>query len=186
MTTSLFRAISRLLLASTTSALLAWSFVAAHAQQPGASAVAIDVDDIGGVVSSVKGPEAGVWVIAETTELPTKFRKIVVTDDRGRYLVPDLPRASYALWVRGYGLTDSKPVNAQPGKLVDLTAMSAATPQQAAAVYPANYWYSLIKVPDKSEFPGTGPNGNGIAPGMRTQADWISQMKDGCQLCISK
>ena len=55
------------------------------------SAVAIDPDDIGGTVTSAKGPEAGVWVIAETTETPTKFAKVVVTDDQGRYVVPDLP-----------------------------------------------------------------------------------------------
>src|SRR5262245_66108336 len=73
----------------------------------------IDADDIGGVVSSEKGPEAGVWVVAETTDLPTRFARIVVTDDQGRYVVPDLPKASYQVWVRGYGLVDSKPV---PGK----------------------------------------------------------------------
>ena len=152
------------------------------AQQP-ARAVAIDDDDIGGVVTSAKGPEAGVWVIAETTGLGTKFRKIVVTDDAGRYVVPDLPRGNYTLWVRGYGLTDSKPVPGRPGQQVNLQATIAATPQDAAAVYPANYWYSMIKVPDKSEFPGTGEKGNGISPNMRSQADWISQLKDGCQLC---
>jgi hypothetical protein len=173
----------RVVFAAGVSALLAWTLTIAQAQQPGGGPVAIDPDDIGGVVSGEKGPEAGVWVIAETTDLPTKFRKIVVTDDRGRYLVPDLPRARYSLWVRGYGLIDSARVNAVPGKLVDLKAVPAPTPQAAAAIYPAHYWYSLIKVPDRSEFPGTGPNGNGIAPGMRTQADWISQMKDGCQLC---
>src|SRR5688572_7419641 len=85
------------------------------AQQP-AAAVSVDADDIGGVVSGPKGPEAGVWVIAETTDLPTKFVKIVVTDDRGRYLVPDLPKASYSVWVRGYGLVDSAKVTASPGK----------------------------------------------------------------------
>jgi len=58
---------------------LAW--VEAHGPGRG---VAIDPDDIGGVVTSAKGPEAGVWVVAETTDLPTKFAKIVVTDDRGR------------------------------------------------------------------------------------------------------
>ena len=72
--------------------------------------------DLGGVVSSPNGPEAGVWVIAETTDLPTKFVKIVVTDDRGRYLVPDLPKANYSVWVRGYGLVDSPKVKATPGK----------------------------------------------------------------------
>src|SRR5688572_22655462 len=75
-----------------------------------ASTVAIDNDDIGGVVTSSKGPEAGVWVIAETTDLPTKFSKTVVTDDQGRYLIPDLPRANYNVWVRGYGLIDSRKV----------------------------------------------------------------------------
>src|SRR5262245_45365785 len=69
-----------------------------------ADAVAIDADDIGGVVASAKGPEAGVWVIAETKDQPTGLRKIVVTDDRGRYVVPDLPKGSYSVWVRGYGL----------------------------------------------------------------------------------
>ena len=72
-----------------------------------ASSVVIDADDIGGVVTSSKGPEAGVWVIAETSDLPTKFRKIVVTDDAGRFVVPDLPKANYKVWVRGYGLVDS-------------------------------------------------------------------------------
>src|SRR5262245_18377755 len=61
------------------------------AAQSGSAGVRPDGNDIAGVVASAKGPEAGVWVIAETTDLPTGFRKIVVTDDRGRYLVPDLP-----------------------------------------------------------------------------------------------
>ena len=51
--------------------------------QPSAT-VAIDADDIGGVVTSRFGPEAGVWVIAETTELGTRFAKIAVTDEVGR------------------------------------------------------------------------------------------------------
>ncbi len=173
----------RLLLAFGIACLIGGGLAARGAGQRGGGAVAIDADDIGGVVTSTKGPEAGVWVIAESTTLPTKFRKIVVTDDRGRYVIPDLPRASYSVWVRGYGLVDSKPVDASPGATINLQAPLAPTPQAAAAIYPANYWYSLIKVPDASEFPGTGPQGNGIAPGMRTQADWITAMKDGCQLC---
>src|SRR5215831_10039208 len=63
--------------------------------------------DIAGVVTGPRGPEAGVWVIAETNDLPTKFVRIVVTDDQGRYLIPDLPKATYNVWVRGYGLVDS-------------------------------------------------------------------------------
>jgi hypothetical protein len=148
--------------------------------------VALDADDIGGVVTGARGPEAGVWVIAETDALPTKFRKIVVTDDQGRFVVPDLPRTGgkpFKVWVRGYGLVDSAPVEVAVGRQVALQAVTAPTPQAAAQYYPADYWYSLLEVPDASEFPGTGPKGNGINPNMRSQAEWVTQMKDGCQLC---
>src|SRR5436189_1278704 len=92
------------------------SFTAIQAQQRGGATVAIDNDDIGGVVASAKGPEAGVWVIAETTDLPAKFAKMVVTDNQGRYVMPDLPPASYQVFVRGYGLVDSPRVAAKPGQ----------------------------------------------------------------------
>src|SRR5688572_15497874 len=95
-----------------------------------ASAVRIDNDDIGGAVTSAKGPEAGVWVIAETNDLPTRFARMVVTDDQGRYVVPDLPKANYNLWVRGYGLVDSEKVKAVPGNIVNLSAVVA--PNEAA------------------------------------------------------
>jgi hypothetical protein len=110
------------------------------AQQAGG--INLKANDIGGVVTSSKGPEAGVWVIAETTDLPTKLAKIVVTDDQGRYVVPDLPKANYNVWVRGYGLVDSKKVQAAPGKMVNLTATIAPNVKAAAEYYPANYWYS--------------------------------------------
>jgi len=119
--------------------------------------VSIGANDLGGVVTSANGPEGGVWVIAETTELPTKFTKIVVTDDRGRYVMPDLPKANYRVWVRGYGLVDSLEVQTAPGKVLNLAAVVAPTPAAAAEYYPAIYWYSMLRVPDKSEFPGTGP-----------------------------
>ena len=80
------------------------------AQQSSRALVRIDADDIGGVVTSATGPEAGVWVIAETTDLPTRFAKMVVTDDQGQYVIPDLPKANYNVWVRGYGLVDSPKV----------------------------------------------------------------------------
>ena len=112
--------------------------------------------DIGGVVTSANGPEEGVWVIAETTSLPTKFVKSVVTGDGGRYLIPDLPEAAYDVWVRGYGLVDSDRTTAAPGDTVDLTATVAETPAEAARVYPANYWYSLIRPPRRPSSPGSG------------------------------
>jgi hypothetical protein len=163
---------------------LATSLAVTSARQPGGAAVAIDNDDLGGVVTSPKGPEAGVWVIAETTDLPTKFARIVVTDDRGRYLMPDLPKASYQVWARGYGLVDSPKVQAQPGKALNLTAVVAPNPRAAAEYYPAGYWLSLMQIPDKREFPGTGPQGNGISPSMTSQGQWLRTLKSGsCQAC---
>ena len=104
---------------------IAMAFTAAptqvYAQQP-AAAVSIGDTDIGGVVRGPRGPEAGVWVIAETNDLPTRMVKIVVTDDQGRYVIPDLPKAKYTVWVRGYGLIDSPKVEGTPGKLLNLTA----------------------------------------------------------------
>jgi len=120
------------------------------------STISIDNDGIGGVVRGPKGPEAGVWVIAETTELPTKFAKIVVTDDRGRYVIPDLPpRVNYQVWVRGYGLVDSPKVRAKPGQIVNHTAVPAPDPRSAAHYYPAIYWYSMLKMPPTKDFGGT-------------------------------
>ncbi len=117
------------------------------------SEVGIDADDVGGGVLGATGPEAGVWVIAETTDLETLFREIVVTDDQGRYLLPDLPDATYRIWVRGYGLVDSEPVEARPGETLALTAVLAPDPQAAAEYYPPHYWFSLIQVPPEYTFP---------------------------------
>ena len=80
------------------------------------SPVSIGDSDLGGVVAGPNGPEAGVWVIAETSDLPTKYVKIVVTDDQGRYVLPDLPKANYTVWVRGYGLVDLQKQASAPGK----------------------------------------------------------------------
>ena len=133
------------------------SLAAMTACQPPGGRLLVDADDIGGVVSGPNGePEAGVWFIAETTDLPTRFSKIVVTDDRGRYLLPDLPGATYDVWVRGYGLVDSPRLQVAPGTMQDLTAVLAPDPHAAAQFYPAGYWLSLIEVPDKDAFPGTG------------------------------
>ena len=132
---------------------LAGAALVAMAWASGAMAqgIALDSDDIGGVVTSASGPEAGVWVIAETDDFQTRYAKIVVTDDEGRYVVPDLPDADYRLWVRGYGLADSNEVNANPGDAVDLTAIVAPSAEVAAQVYPAISWYSMMHLPDESE-----------------------------------
>jgi hypothetical protein len=139
---------------------------------------------IGGVVQGPGGPEGGVWVIAETRDLPTNFIKIVVTNGEGRFMVPELPSASYNVWVRGYGIVDSKPVTLEPNTdNVTLRVTAAATPQEAAKVYPANYWLSLMEPPSKTMFPGTGARGNGVAPAMRTQNHWINSLKSDCNVC---
>ena len=168
---------------------LAWfGFVSIAHVSPSArqaQTVAVDGDDLGGVVSSSKGPEAGVWVIAETTDLPTKFVKIVVTDNSGRYLLPDLPlKANYSVWVRGYGLVDSAKVTATPGRTLNLTATMAPSPAAAAHYYPAGYWWALLRPPAKTEFPGTGASGNGISPNIQSQAAYLRQLKSGgCTAC---
>jgi hypothetical protein len=158
--------------------------------QPAPGAAAIDSGYITGVVTGASGPEAGVWVIAETSDLPTKFAKIVVTDDQGRYVLPELPQASYDVWVRGYGLVDSPRQRAQPGATLNLQATPAPNPRAAAEYYPAGYWFSLIKVPAESEFPGTGPEGNGINPNFKTQAEYLRFVKNnsclGCHQMGSK
>jgi hypothetical protein len=162
-------------------ALLGTSFTSITALQ---QAPAVDGDDLGGVVRSSKGPEAGVWVIAETKDLPTPYAKIVVTDDQGRYLLPDLPNANYSVFVRGYGLVDSPRVSAAPGKALNLTAIIAPNDHAAAQYYPAGYWLSMLRIPEAGEFPGTGPAGNGISPNVKSQSDWVRMIKSGgCTAC---
>ncbi|HEY6362830.1 MAG TPA: hypothetical protein VIX63_17110, partial [Vicinamibacterales bacterium] len=182
MTTRLFyRAIAPLAV----TLLIVASLVRTGSGQANGGAVTTDNDDIGGVVSGARGPEAGVWVIAETRDLPTKLAKIVVTDDQGRYLIPDLPKANYEVWVRGYGLVDSPKTQSAPGRTVNLKAVAAPDAKSAAEYYPAQYWLALLQVPPPSDFPGTGPQGNGIATTMRSQGEYIRSIinTDGCTGC---
>src|SRR5271168_947383 len=148
-----------------------------------AAQISIGAADIGGVVASAHGPEAGVWVIAETTDLPTKFAKIVVTDNAGRYLIPDLPKANYKVWVRGYGLIDSPRVDGTLGQNLDLAATITPSEAAAAKYYPGMYWYSMLHIPAADQFPGTGDAGNGIPPSLKTQGAWIDTIKNSCQSC---
>jgi hypothetical protein len=135
---------------------------------------------ITGTVTSAKGPEAGVWVIAETLDLGTKFRKIVVTDDQGRYLLPELPKAKYQVWVRGYGLVDSNPVPASPGDTIALSAVVAPSAKAAAEYYPPNYWYSLLQIPPKNAFPMPMSDKGGT---IKAQAQYLFTVKSNCEGC---
>ena len=139
-------------------AVLAVSAVALPAGQSPGGTVPMDSDDIAGVVTGPNGPEAGVWVIAETRDLPTRHVKIVVTDEK---------------------------VRAEPGEALDLTAVVAADARAAAEYYPALYWFALLQLPAPGEFPGTGPEGNGISPNIGSQGEWIRSVvnTDGCTGC---
>jgi streptogramin lyase len=165
-----------------------------------AAPVEVDGASIGGTVLNGTRPEAGVWVIAETSSLPTHFSRIVVTDDNGQFLIPDLPEgASYDVWVRGYGLRDSQPSKTERGQQVTLQVQNARTPQEAAKIYPANYWLSLYQPPPAEELPLV--DSEGVATPARADADeqdeesseaaraypgrehWVGQVKLGCMLC---
>ena len=122
----------------------------------GGAAPAIDNDDIGGVVTGAQGPEAGVWVIAETRSTPTRLIKSVVTDDRGRYVVPDLPAGEYDVWVRGYGLVDSPKVKSAPGKVVNLKAVAAPDKKAASQYYPAQVLVRAAAAAAEERFPRHG------------------------------
>src|ERR1700686_4180388 len=135
--------------------------------QPGA-------DDIGGTVTSTRGPEAGVWVIAETHDFQTRSAKIVVTDEAGRYLIPDLPQAKYRVWVRGYGLADSPAVEAALGRPLDLAALVAPDAAAAAKTYPAAYWYAMMKIPEQAQVANLPGGRNGYLM-------WMKNM--GCVGC---
>ena len=152
---------------------------AAHSLRPmhasASPAVQVDKSSIGGVVVNVSGqkPEAGVWVVAETKSLPVPFRKIVVTDDEGQFLLPDLPDASYEIWVRGYGLKDSARVKGARGESVSIQVANAKDPQEAAKIYPANYWTSLVEPPPQSDLPSE----------YTSQEYWLAAWRQGCNQC---
>ena len=79
---------------------------------------------------------------------------------------------------------DSTKVKSTPGKNLDLKAVAAPNAAAAAEYYPAIYWYSMVKVPDKSLFPGTGPAGNNMTQLMTDQGLWLRTLKtDGCISC---
>jgi hypothetical protein len=140
----------------------------------------VSTSNISGVVKGVarRGPakpQAGVWVIAETEDLPTPYAKIVVTDEQGRFLIPDLPKASYLVWARGYGLLDSRKVRVTPGRVLEIRAPVAPNEASAAQYYPAIYWYALLGIPGRGEFP------IGRA---KSQEEWLNVVKtNGCITC---
>ena len=105
---------------------------------------------------------------------------MVVTDDQGRYLVPDLPKAKYKVWVRGYGLVDSPQVDGEPGRMLNLTAVPARQNKAAAAqYYPPSTGTRCCRFPEPGQF-----GGKSNIPEKLTQIDWLKQVKNiGCIGC---
>jgi hypothetical protein len=134
----------------------------------------VAADEIRGTVKSAHGAEGGVWVIAETQDFQTRFAKIVVTDEAGRYLIPDVPKAKYRVWVRGYGLADSPKTDATPGHTLNLTVLAAPDAATAAKTYPAAYWYAMMKIPEE-------PQVATLAGGRNGYLMWMKNM--GCVGC---
>ena len=110
--------------------------------------MAIDADDIGGVVTSANGPEArrvgdrGNARFAGAIHQDRRHRR-----SRAATSCPICRAANYSVWVRGYGLVDSAKVTAKPGQQLNLTATVAPNEAAAAHYYPAIYWYSMLKIP---------------------------------------
>ena len=139
---------------------------------------------ITGNVTSENGPEAGVWVIAETKETNTPYIKIVVTDEEGNYALPQLPEATYNVWVRGYGLVDSVSVEGRPGdRDLDLTAVVAGSAAEAAEYYPADYWLSLVEFPGDDVLTAEGDDRLGFAPAIDSQKRFLHEFKSDCGFC---
>src|SRR5262249_3107324 len=130
-------------------------------------------------------PEAGVWGIGEARDLPTRFIKIVITDDQGRYVIPELPKgATYDVGGRGYGLVDSEKVKSAPGRILNLSAVVAPSEAAAAEYYPAQWGFGMVRVRGRSLFAGGGAAGNGMPEKIRSQGQWLASIKTlGCGSC---
>ena len=152
---------------------------------PATAAVSIGATDIGGVVTGPNGPEAGVWVIAETTELPHQIRQDRRHRRPGRYVIPDLPKANYKVWVRGYGLVDAPKVDGTPGKAAEPDRRDGAEPGGRGRVLPGMYWYSMLQHPGRRPVPRhrRRRGGNGIPAFMNSQAPGSTPSRQSCQSC---
>jgi hypothetical protein len=121
---------------------------------PLAYPTAMDPDDIAGVVTSNQGPEAGVWVIAETVDAPARFVRIVLTNDEGRYVLPDMPKGSYQVFVRGYHLNDSKRTKAWPGQQVYFGVTASSASGQSTQPRPEGVERNLVITMRDQDGPG--------------------------------
>ena len=178
---------SRRITAVVVAALVAATLGTVGARQTAAPTVAIDADDIGGVVTGAAGPEAGVWVIAETTDAADAL------DQERRHRrsgpLPHSRSAEGALRRLGPRLRArrlARRSKRRQARRSRLKAVAAPAREAAAEYYPAQVPGSrCCRCRPKSDFPGTGPSGNGIAPNIKSQGEWIRNIvnTDGCTGC---
>lgn len=134
----------------------------------------------------IKANGGGAWVMAMDESLPTRPRTIVVSGPHERYEIPDLDASKkYTVLGRAYGCEDKWIHDVSPGKLpIELNC--DISPQEAAEIYPANYWGSIIHFPGTGEFPGTGTirsGGNGINTNFQERAAYLATFYLSCHLC---
>ena len=142
--------------------------------------IPIDNDDIGGVVTSAKGPEAGVWVIAETNDLPTRFARMVVTDDQGRYVIPESAQSQLrhlGARLRIGGFTESEKRSRQASQP---QSGGGAKRSRGSAILSGNLLvFHARRFLKPDEF-----GGKGEIPAKLTQTEWLNTMKNnGCIGC---
>ena len=133
---------------------------------------------IAGIVKDEAGhPLAGAWVTGVNATTSSHPRKTVVTDENGRYVIPDLPGPNpYQVRARVYGYADRWIKNVSAGTVVNIEyqAQDRLGSKETAAQYPAQYWLSLVDVPSESKVK---------AAGFEDQRHWMGQFNMVCQLC---
>ena len=133
-------------------------------------------------LSSAPATEGGVWVIAETADTPTKFRKIVVTDEQGRFLFPDLPtKATYTYlvvatgWSIGARSSDGGSDLALEAAVAPNARTAARCIRRTTGIRSSTFLRNLI-FRERAD-------GKRHRAEMRTQHHWISQIKVNCNVC---
>src|SRR5262249_44046025 len=73
---------------------------------------------------------------------------------------------------------------ASPGRALNLTAVVAPSKADAAQYYPGQYWFSMLRIPDKSEFEKAGTKEGKMPVTVRNQYQWLDNLKtNGCVGC---
>ena len=132
---------------------------------------------------STDGPEAGVWVIAETDELEDGVpqdrrhrRRTGSTCCRSCRTRPSRSGSAATGW------STPEPVAARPDQELDLTAVVAASPQEAAQVYPLHLLAVAHQPARRARVPGHRSRGQRHQPA-DGQPGRVDQQPEGLQRC---